>query len=161
MERSLEMVVGLLGVLKAGSAYVPMDPIYPTERLAFMLEDAQVGVLLTQSRMAAQLPESKVKTVCLDSDWEEISRESPENLNTETTSESLAYLIYTSGSTGTPKGGVGRPPGHDQPLFLDVEDLPFRYRGSDLSKSPPECGGGGVGDIWTDAPRNSGRHHFR
>jgi acyl carrier protein len=107
IERSLDTVVGLLGVLKAGAAYVPMDPIYPPERVAFMLEDAQASVLLIQSALAAQLPETEGKVICLDSDGEKISRESAENPGTETTPESLAYLIYTSGSTGKPKGVLG------------------------------------------------------
>ena len=75
MERSLEMVVGLLGILKAGGAYVPLDPTYPQERLAFMLEDAQVPVLLTQQRLVAGLPAHQAQVVCLDTDWAAIARE--------------------------------------------------------------------------------------
>ena len=104
VERSLEMVVGLLGVLKAGGAYVPLDPAYPRERLAFMLEDAQAPVLLTQKRLMAELPDHVCKVVCLDSDWEAIAKESGENLANGVTAENLAYVIYTSGSTGKPKG---------------------------------------------------------
>lgn len=73
MERSLEMVVGLLGILKAGGAYVPLDPAYLTERLAFMLEDTQISVLLTQARLVESLPPHQAQVVCLDTQWEEIA----------------------------------------------------------------------------------------
>jgi amino acid adenylation domain-containing protein len=104
VERSLEMVVGLLGILKAGGAYVPLDPAYPPERLAFMLEDAQVRVLLTQARLVESLPKHQGPIVCLDTDWEIIERQSEENPGCSLTSDNLAYVIYTSGSTGRPKG---------------------------------------------------------
>ena len=104
VERSLEMVVGLLGILKAGGAYVPLDPAYPHERLSFMLEDAEVAVLLTQERLMASLPETSARVVCLDVDWHEIAKESAENTASRAKPENLAYVIYTSGSTGKPKG---------------------------------------------------------
>jgi len=104
MERSLEMVVGLLGILKAGGAYVPLDPTYPKERLAFMLEDTQAPVLLTQERLIGRLPEHKANTTCLGTDWEVSARESGENLVPNARPENLVYVIYTSGSTGRPKG---------------------------------------------------------
>ncbi len=104
MERSLEMVVGILGILKAGGAYVPLDPAYPKARLAFMLEDAQMPVLLTQSGWLEGLPEHGAQVVCLDTDWEEIAQESKQNPCSGVTAENLAYVIYTSGSTGQPKG---------------------------------------------------------
>ncbi|MCL1463268.1 non-ribosomal peptide synthetase [Argonema galeatum] len=104
VERSLEMVVGILGILKAGGAYVPLDPAYPPERIAFMLEDAQVPVLLTQARLVESLPKHQGRTVCLDTDWEVIERQSEENPGGSLTSDKLAYVIYTSGSTGRPKG---------------------------------------------------------
>ncbi|MBD0265894.1 MAG: amino acid adenylation domain-containing protein, partial [Tolypothrix sp. Co-bin9] len=104
VERSLEMLVGILGILKAGGAYVPLDPTYPQERLAFMLSDAQTPVLLTQERLLATLPNTQARIVCLDTDWEDIALQSPENPHSNLTSENLAYVIYTSGSTGTPKG---------------------------------------------------------
>ncbi|MEG4634709.1 amino acid adenylation domain-containing protein [Microcoleus sp. AR_TQ3_B6] len=104
VERSLEMVVGLLGILKAGGAYVPLDPAYPPERLAFMLEDSQVGVLLTQARLVESIPKHQGCIVCLDTDWEIIERQSKENPECSFTPENLAYVIYTSGSTGKPKG---------------------------------------------------------
>ncbi|MEP0858568.1 amino acid adenylation domain-containing protein [Trichocoleus sp. DQ-U1] len=100
VERSLEMVVGLLGILKSGGAYLPLDPAYPPERLAFMLEDAQVSVLLTQKRLLNTLLSHNAEVVCLD-DWASIQIGSPNSVQNPS---SLAYVIYTSGSTGRPKG---------------------------------------------------------
>jgi non-ribosomal peptide synthetase component F len=104
VERSLEMVVGLLGILKAGGAYLPLDPSYPQDRLAFMLEDAQVSVLLTQQKLIAGFSEYKAQRFCLDTDWEVIAQESEEKPVIRVTADNLAYTIYTSGSTGKPKG---------------------------------------------------------
>jgi amino acid adenylation domain-containing protein len=104
LKHSLEMVIGLLGILKAGGVYVPLDPAYPKERLAFMLEDAAVPVLLTQEPLLAGLPVHDAKVVCLDSDREALAKQSPENPICLTMPENLAYVIYTSGSTGRPKG---------------------------------------------------------
>jgi amino acid adenylation domain-containing protein len=105
MERSLEMVIGLLAILKAGGAYVPLDPNYPAERLAFMLEDTQVSVLLTQQHLRDTLPPHGADALCLDSEWTaKIAGESRENLTCLNTPQDLAYVIYTSGSTGQPKG---------------------------------------------------------
>ncbi|MEH2040965.1 amino acid adenylation domain-containing protein [Nostoc sp.] len=103
VERSPLMLVGLLGILKAGGAYVPLDPAYPQERLAFMLEDAQVSMLLTQENLVPTLPLHKARVVCLDSDRANFST-SKENLPHTVTTDYLAYVIYTSGSTGRPKG---------------------------------------------------------
>ncbi len=104
VERSLEMILGLLGILKAGGAYVPLDPGYPRDRLKFMLEDSGASLLLTQQRLVESLPTHNSKVFCLDTDWEEVIRESEENLSVQTTADNLAYVIYTSGSTGNPKG---------------------------------------------------------
>ncbi len=104
VKRSLEMVVGIMGILKAGGAYVPLDPGYPAERLRFMLEDAKAWMLLTQERLLPQLPETSAEVVCLDRDWEEISKESEGNAGAGVGPGNLAYVIYTSGSTGQPKG---------------------------------------------------------
>jgi amino acid adenylation domain-containing protein len=104
MERSLEMVVGVLGILKAGGAYVSLDPAYPKERLAFMLEDAQVPVLLTLERLVEKLPPKGSTIVCLDTERGEISKAGLENPVSQAELTHLAYLIYTSGSTGKPKG---------------------------------------------------------
>ncbi|MEG4054806.1 MULTISPECIES: amino acid adenylation domain-containing protein [unclassified Microcoleus] len=104
VERSPLMVIGLLGVLKAGAAYVPLDPNYPKERLAFMLEDSSVQVLLAQEKLLEKLPPHSARVVCLDSGWEEIAFYSSENPRSGVKPENLAYVIYTSGSTGKPKG---------------------------------------------------------
>ena len=96
--------MGLLGILKAGGAYVPLEPQYPTERLAFVLEDARVGVLLTQQGVLEELPRHQARVVYLDGDWSDIEKESEDNPGSEIISENLAYVIYTSGSTGKPKG---------------------------------------------------------
>ncbi|WP_218776814.1 amino acid adenylation domain-containing protein, partial [Nostoc sp. T09] len=103
-ERSLEMVIGLLAILKAGGVYVPLDPKYPQERLSWMLEDAQVQVLLTQQHLVDRLPLYAAKVVYLDTDTEVLAQYSVANPQSQTTAENLAYIIYTSGSTGKPKG---------------------------------------------------------
>src|SRR5256884_1704243 len=103
VERSVEMVVGLLGILKAGGAYGPLDPEYPQQRLSFMIEDAQVSVLLTQQRLLASLPSHETRVCCLDRDREEISQQSEKSGVSKVSGDNLAYVIYTSGSTGGPK----------------------------------------------------------
>lgn len=104
VERSLEMVIGILAILKAGGAYVPLDPAYPAERLAFMLEDVQAPILLTQTSLKNRLPLDNQILVNIDTDWEKITQYQQDNLHSEVNPENLAYIIYTSGSTGTPKG---------------------------------------------------------
>ncbi len=104
LERSLELVVGLLAVLKAGGAYVPLDPSYPAERLAFMLEDTQAPVLLTQQRSLARLPAYSGHTLCLDRDAARFAQHPETNPPGSCSPTNLAYVIYTSGSTGKPKG---------------------------------------------------------
>jgi len=102
--RSLEMVIGVLAILKAGGAYVPLDPDYPTERLAFMVSDAQIAVLLTQQHLSDHLPAHQATVVYLDADWPQIAAAPQENPNNNVAAHHLAYCIYTSGSTGQPKG---------------------------------------------------------
>ncbi|MBR8834795.1 MAG: amino acid adenylation domain-containing protein [Stigonema ocellatum SAG 48.90 = DSM 106950] len=104
VQRSTEMIVGLLGILKAGGTYLPLDPTYPDERLKFMLEDAKVSVLLTQQQLLERLSKGSVSVVCLDNHREEVTSQSQENLTSCVTFDNLAYVIYTSGSTGQPKG---------------------------------------------------------
>ncbi|NEO52861.1 MAG: amino acid adenylation domain-containing protein [Okeania sp. SIO3B5] len=104
VDRSLEMVVGILGILKTGGAYVPLDPAYPSERLTYMLEDSAIPVLLTQFKLVRQLPKTEAQVVCLDTQWGEIASESEKNPINQTKPDNLAYIIYTSGSTGKPKG---------------------------------------------------------
>ncbi|AFZ26505.1 amino acid adenylation enzyme/thioester reductase family protein [Cylindrospermum stagnale PCC 7417] len=109
IDRSLDMLVGLIGILKAGAAYVPLDSAYPQERLAYMLSDSQVGVLLTTEKLLFAFPQlgqanAGYKIVCLDRDWEAIIQESEENPVFQVQPHNLAYVMYTSGSTGNPKG---------------------------------------------------------
>ncbi|MBC6431623.1 amino acid adenylation domain-containing protein, partial [Nostoc sp. HG1] len=104
VERSLDMIVGILGILKAGAAYVPIDPTYPPERIAWILQNSQAKVLLTQQPLVAKLPPHQAQIICVDTDWKIIAQHSQENLEIATTPNDLAYIIYTSGSTGKPKG---------------------------------------------------------
>ncbi|HEY8204732.1 MAG TPA: amino acid adenylation domain-containing protein [Pyrinomonadaceae bacterium] len=104
LERSAKLIVALLGIVKAGGAYLPLDLAYPKERMAFMLADAGAPVLLTEKNLIADAPQTDGTTICLDDSWELISsfsEQAPANL---ATAENLIYVIYTSGSTGTPKG---------------------------------------------------------
>jgi amino acid adenylation domain-containing protein len=102
LERSIQMVVGLLGILKAGGAYLPLDPTYPMDRLAFMLEDSDARVLLTQERLRDALPPMDAQV--FDIGCSSVAIESMENPRVALANENLAYMIYTSGSTGRPKG---------------------------------------------------------
>ena len=120
LERSLEMVIALLAVLKAGAAYLPLDPKYPRERMAFMLDDARVSVLIAQKSLESLVEDGRcrmedsdsrsptldrqIKVVCLDGDAAVIARQSAKNPVIHIGSKNLAYVIYTSGSTGAPKG---------------------------------------------------------
>ncbi|HSB00522.1 MAG TPA: amino acid adenylation domain-containing protein, partial [Anaerolineales bacterium] len=103
LNRSPDMLVGLLGVLKAGGAYLPLDPAFPSERLAFMLADSEATVILTQSTLVSKIPEKKAQVICLD----DLAQSAPTNRKKNSPSvkpDDLAYIIYTSGSTGKPKG---------------------------------------------------------
>src|SRR5262249_22273394 len=119
MERCLELLIGLLGVLKAGAAYVPLDPTYPRQRLAAMLDDAQVAVLITQQRLddrrwtmddesssAHPIVNGPSSIVNLDVDWPLIMQQPTSSPITAVAPTNLAYVIYTSGSTGVPKGAM-------------------------------------------------------
>ncbi|NER91291.1 amino acid adenylation domain-containing protein, partial [Moorena sp. SIO3A2] len=102
VERSVEMVVGVLSILKAGAAYVPLDPNYPTSRLNYMVEDAQLPIILTQEKWQHHLPQTTNQVICLEADIPNTA--TSENLKVSITSEHQAYMMYTSGSTGLPKG---------------------------------------------------------
>jgi len=106
VETSMEMIVGLLGILKAGGGYVPLDPSYPKDRLDFLLKDANIGVVLTDVVSLTSLPPTTARVICADRDRNELARESQGNPVSPSTADSLAYVIYTSGSTGQPKGVV-------------------------------------------------------
>lgn len=104
VERSLEMVLAILAIHKAGGAYVPLDPTYPTDRIAYMLDDSRAGVLITESRLSSRFAEAAARVVRVDEDWSSIAKESDARPACSATPDSLAYVIYTSGSTGRPKG---------------------------------------------------------
>lgn len=104
MERSLEMVIALLAILKAGGAYVPLDPTYPHERLTYMIKDAHVPILLTQSHIQKTLPAIDATILCLDADWHAGIVGQEKNTASAVGPDNLAYMIYTSGSSGKPKG---------------------------------------------------------
>lgn len=104
VDRSPDLVVGLLAILKAGGAYVPIEPSYPKTRIAGMLQDAKPAVIVTQSSILADVPTSDAHVVCLDRIGDELDRQPPEPLTDGPVPDGLAYVIYTSGSTGTPKG---------------------------------------------------------
>ncbi|HET6846195.1 MAG TPA: amino acid adenylation domain-containing protein, partial [Anaerolineales bacterium] len=104
LERSLNLIVGLLGILKSGGAYLPLDADYPTDRLDYMLRDSQVRVLVTQQDQLPRLPATNPHTICLDSEWDQIARCSDNVIEGTDALDNLAYVIYTSGSTGHPKG---------------------------------------------------------
>jgi amino acid adenylation domain-containing protein len=105
MERSIEMVVGLLAIHKAGGAYLPLDPDFPADRLALMLADSQAAIILTQQQLIPKLAISAtVRAIAINSSWGEIAQQPTTNPQTEVNPANLAYIIYTSGSTGKPKG---------------------------------------------------------
>ncbi len=107
VERSLEMIIGVLGVLKAGGAYLPLDSNYPAERLQHMVEDAAVSILITQENLQSKASEFAARQIIrLDSDWSAISNESVQNPVSDATPDNLAYVIFTSGSTGKSKGAM-------------------------------------------------------
>ncbi len=104
LERSLEMAVALLGIVKAGAAYVPLDPSAPRERLAFMIHDSGAELLITGETLVESLPDTAALVICIDKEAAAIDQQSSENVATSASPENLVYVIYTSGSTGTPKG---------------------------------------------------------
>ena len=104
LERSIDMIIAILAVLKAGGAYLPLDPTHPQERLAFMLAETRTPVLLTRQKLAGLLSEYPANTVFIDCEWEVISREDRTAPQIAAEPENLAYVIFTSGSTGDPKG---------------------------------------------------------
>lgn len=105
IERSLDLVVGLMAVLKAGGAYVPLDPVYPRGRLSMMLEDSKATILITQRHLVSRLPAQDVDVVCVEDFAGRVSTQSPRS---DVTPDNLAYVIFTSGSTGRPKGVMVR-----------------------------------------------------
>jgi amino acid adenylation domain-containing protein len=103
-DRSMNMVVGLLGILKAGSAYTPLDPNFPEDRIKFMIQDSDSKILITQRHLKENISDFSGQMICIDSDWGKISNGNASNPTMDSGPDNLAYVIYTSGSTGTPKG---------------------------------------------------------
>jgi amino acid adenylation domain-containing protein len=130
MERSNEMIVGLLGILKAGGAYVPLDPAYPSQRLSYMVHDAQMKVILGQQPLREVISDYMGRWVDLEELSESITAYSSENLDAQTTGDNLAYVIYTSGSTGNPKG-VLVTHGNVTRLFAATNDE-FKFNENDV-----------------------------
>ncbi|WP_165898185.1 non-ribosomal peptide synthetase [Tumebacillus sp. BK434] len=147
MERSLEMIIGLLAIVKAGGAYVPLDPAYPKDRIAYMLEDSAVGVLLTQEKLLPELPDHGAEMICLDRDWHLIAAESPAAPDVSITPNHLAYMIYTSGSTGRPKGvliphrGVVRLVINSDYLIFGAEEVFLQIAAISFDAATPEVWG--------------------
>ena len=104
MDRGIEMIVSMLAILKAGGAYVPIDEQYPMERIAFQIEDAAIGIVVTKKEYAGKVPALMVQVVEVDEQCDEIGNRDEQNLEVEIAADNLAYVIYTSGSTGNPKG---------------------------------------------------------
>ncbi|MBD2695228.1 amino acid adenylation domain-containing protein, partial [Anabaena catenula] len=104
LEKSLNLIFTVLGILKSGAAYLPLDPSYPSDRLKLMLEDANPPVIITTSLLKDSLPSHNAKVICLDIDQEILAQQSSENPSNQTQNHNLTYIIYTSGSTGKPKG---------------------------------------------------------
>jgi amino acid adenylation domain-containing protein len=130
VDRSLETLVGLLGIIKAGGTYLPLDPNYPSERLGFMLEDSHAPVLLTQAKLKDKLPAKYGSLVLLDEDWPLILRESSENPAVKVNPGNACHVIYTSGSTGRPKGVLTT---HANVLRLMSQTLPwFNFNEKDV-----------------------------
>ena len=136
MERSVEMVVGALGTLKAGAAYLPLDGSYPEQRLNYMMKNAGVSVLLTQERLSDKWAGNAAEVICVDGAWDEIAEESGENLGVEVEEENLAYVIYTSGSTGKPKGVMVTQGGLRNYLKWSVEAYGMKDGGGSVLHSP-------------------------
>jgi len=139
VERSVEMVVGLLAILKAGGAYVPLDLDYPQERLQFMLSNSSLPILSSQDHLLLKLPvtqENGPKIICLNSEWKKISGFSPENPVSWSEPENLVYLIYTSGSTGHPKGAGVFHKGFVNLVHWFVKELKLTENDSTLIISP-------------------------
>ena len=136
MERSLEMVVGIYGILKAGGAYMPLDPDYPAERIEFMIEDTNATVILTQQHLIDQLPQVNAQFICIDSEWNEICRQSDSNFESNVKANNAAYVIFTSGSTGRPKGAVNEHRGIVNRLLWMQEEYRLDATDRVIQKTP-------------------------
>jgi len=136
MDRSLEMVIGLLAILKAGGAYLPLDPEFPASRLQAMLDDSGCSIIVTNSRLQAQLPPHQAQLFLLDEDCLQGLPEKRDNPQVPLTAENLAYIIYTSGSTGTPKGVMNTHQGICNRLLWMQEAYQLGAEDRVLQKTP-------------------------
>ncbi|NEU77743.1 non-ribosomal peptide synthetase [Nostoc sp. UIC 10630] len=136
MERSIEMVVGILAIMKADGAYVPLDPTYPKERLAFMLEDAQLSLLLVQPHLIDELPTHQAKVITIDADGAAFADYSQANPDSSLQLENIAYVIYTSGSTGKPKGAINTHQGLCNRLLWMQDTYQLKECDKVLQKTP-------------------------
>jgi amino acid adenylation domain-containing protein len=126
VERSLDMFVGLLGILKTGAAYVPLDPSHPPARIESMLEDSDPVLLITQHKLRSNFPMHRVPTVAIDADWHKVALESSDRLPTQVQPSDRAYVLYTSGSSGRPKGVEGTHRGAMNRMQWMWERYPFQ-----------------------------------
>src|SRR6185437_1915101 len=139
LERSVQMVIAILGVLKAGAAYVPIDESYPVDRVQYMLRDAGAQIVLTQQKIKERLQDlggNAARWICLDSEWAEISGASGENPEVRIEGENLAYIIYTSGSTGLPKGAMNTHAGLRNRLLWMQQAFALTADDKVLQKTP-------------------------
>jgi amino acid adenylation domain-containing protein len=146
LERSIDMVVALLAIHKAGGAYLPLDPLFPSERLAYMVDDSRAAIVVTQARLAGTLSTGQAEVVQVDTDWPRIEEHAADDLQWSAAADRLAYVLYTSGSTGRPKGvqvlhrGVvnflttmrWRPGLSSDDVLLSVTTLSFDIAGLEL-----------------------------
>ncbi len=136
-ERSADFLVGILGIMKAGAAYVPMDPKYPQDRIEYMIENSEVSVLLTQEALLPKVSGNHhAQHICLDRDWPAIAQESTVNLHVESSPRDRAYMLYTSGSTGLPKGALIRHDGALNHIEAERKALEFHADFSFLQTAP-------------------------
>jgi amino acid adenylation domain-containing protein/FkbM family methyltransferase/non-ribosomal peptide synthase protein (TIGR01720 family) len=123
IERSEDLIISLLGVLKAGCAYVPLDPTYPSERLRYMIESAKLRLIVTRESLAGKVTANDLQVLCVDGESDLIAMQSSRNPISTRQPENLVYVIYTSGSTGTPKGAMIQQRGMINHLYAKIEDL--------------------------------------
>ncbi len=136
MERSLEMVKGLLGILKAGGVYVPLDPAYPLARLLQIVADSKAPVTLVQEKWVKELPPESGRLVQVDAEWPQISQEEQDNLQVKVDLANLAYVVYTSGTTGAPKGAMNTHGGLLNRLLWMQETFGLKEEDRVLQKTP-------------------------